>query len=426
MPLYGFINRTLLQKNDLNFNIKVGSDSYKINIFSSEYKGVTTYFIDLPLFSESEDFYTHKCGGYTSENPGFGIFSAAIVEIAKLLNVDIVHLNDWHTALAALLIKEHAPQIKTIFTIHNLAFQGIFSKDILKELGIDECYFTIEGIEFYNKVSFIKAGIVYSDLITTVSPQYAKEILTERFGCGLHSVLNFHSEKLFGILNGIDYELYDPKRDKALLSNFDSESLDLKNINKLDLLKELDLEVSDKPTFVMISRLVQQKGFDLLIDSLEDILKNELNLVILADGESSYRLKLEVIAKKYDNFYLTFGYDEDFSHRIYAGADFLLMPSLFEPCGLNQMIAMRYGTIAVVHGVGGLLDTVYEEQNRCGGGIVFLEESKESFLSAIQRSMELYKDKQKKENIVRSNMRCDFSFDKSALLYKKLYNRLLE
>lgn len=426
MPLYGFINKSLLQKNDLSFSVELGENSHDISIFTDEYNGVHTYFIDSCVFSENEDFYTTKSGGYSNENPSFGLFCRAIVELAKELHVDIVHLNDWHTALAALWIKEQELNIKTVFTIHNLAYQGIFEKEILKQLGIDEKYFTMQGLEFYDKVSFIKAGIAFSDLVTTVSPQYSKEILTEQYGCGLHSFLSCHSKKLSGILNGIDYELFDPKTDTALESVFDSNKIELKNVNKKALLSELNLEDSNRATFVMVSRLVEQKGFGLLIDSLDKILSKELNLVILADGAGTYKHKLENIAEMYENFYLHLGYDEDFSHRIYAGADFLLMPSLFEPCGLNQMIAMRYGAVPIVHAVGGLLDTVHEDDKECcGEGIVFSELSKEVFISAIDRALDTYKDTKKMKNIIRFNMSCDFSFDKSALLYSKLYNRLL-
>ncbi len=426
MPLYGFLNRSLLQKEKPGFSVSLGNNTYDINLYSDIYKGVRTFFIDSPIFSEHEDFYTSKSGAYSNDNPNFGIFCAAIVELAKELHVDIVHLNDWHTALAALWIKEQVPYIKTVFTIHNLAYQGVFAKDTLEKLGIDEKHFTMDALEFYDKVNFIKAGFAYSDSVTTVSKQYAKEILSEKYGCGLHSFLKCHSEKLSGILNGIDYELFDPKSDKTIKSKFDAENIELKNINKKALLKELDLESSDKPTFVMIGRLVEQKGFGLLIDSLDEILAKELNLVVLSEGGGSFQHRLEHFAKKYNNFYLDFSYNEDFSHRIYAGADFLLMPSIFEPCGLNQMIAMRYGTIPVVHGVGGLKDSVHEDNKSCGQGIVFIDESKKALVDAVNRALELNKDAKKMEDIIRFNMKCDFSFENSALLYSKLYNRLSE
>lgn len=427
MPLYAFIDKASLKKSASNFNITLGENNrYEINLFTSEYKGVLTYFIDSPLFSQNEDFYESKSGAYSNNNQNFGVFCKALVELAKLLDVNILHLNDWHTALAALWVKEQELDIKTVFTIHNLAYQGLFEKDLLNKLGIDESYYTMDALEFYDKVSFIKAGIAFSDAVTTVSPRYAKEILTEKYGCGLHSFLSFHSDKLAGILNGIDYELFSPKTDKALLSNFDTDNIDLKYENKKALLKELGLNGSDKPILIMISRLVEQKGFGLLIDSLDEILNKELNLVILAEGSSGvYKNKLEVLAKKYDNFHISFEYNEDFSHRIYAGGDFLLMPSVFEPCGLNQMISMRYGTIPIVHGVGGLLDTVYENKKQCGEGVVFKEYTADALFNAIERALNMYKSKELMLNIIRFNMECDFSFEKSALQYIKLYNRLI-
>jgi starch synthase len=424
MPLYGFMSRDLLKKNDISFDVILGKSIYNITLYTANNNGVTTYFVHTPLISDSQDFYTNHSGSYANNNPHFGIFCAAILELAKFLDVNIVHLNDWHTALAALWIRECMPNIKTIFTIHNLAYQGLFSMQTLENMGIDKKYFTMDGIEFYNKLSFMKAGIAYSDLVTTVSPQYAKEIMSEKFGCGLHTFLNEHSEKVSGILNGIDYELFNPKTDRALVSQFSSKNIDLKYLNKKALLDELGFELSQKPLFVMVSRLEEQKGFDILLDALEDLLNKELNLIILGEGANKYRQKLESVAQKHDNFCLKFGYDEDFAHRIYAGADFLLMPSLFEPCGLNQMIAMRYGTIAIVHGVGGLLDSVHENKMECGEGIVFLEHTKEELICAVERALKLNNDTQKKKKIISFNMKCDFSFDKRALSYIELYKRL--
>jgi starch synthase len=426
MPLYGLIDKSNLKKTKFSFDLSLGSKSYKITIYSDSYNSVITYFIQTDIFSEHKEFYTKKSGAYSNENENFAVFSASIVKLAKILDVDLVHLNDWHTALAALWIKEEIPKVKTLFTIHNLAYQGLFKKEVLVKLGIDERYFNMEHLEFYDKVSFIKAGIAFSDAITTVSPQYAKEILSEEFGCGLHSFLKFYSNKLSGILNGIDYELYDPKNDKALVSNFDEEHIEQKYKNKELLLQKFHLNNLENATFIMVSRLVEQKGFGLVLDSIEEILSKKINLIILADEANSlYKTKLESIAKRYENLAVCFGYDEDLSRQIYAGGDFLLMPSLFEPCGLNQMIAMRYGTIPVVHSVGGLVDTVHEDKAQCGRGIVFKNNTKDALLDALKRSLVLFDERAKMHEIIKFNMSCDFSFTKSASLYSKLYKRLL-
>ena len=418
MPLYGFMDR-LSFKSEISFTITFADAIHDISIFKDDNNSVITYFVDTPLFSDNNS------GSYANNNPSFGLFCMAIVKLAQKLDVDIVHLNDWHTALSALWMKEYAPKIKTIFTIHSLAYQGLFDASMLEYFGIDKKYFTMDGIEFYNQMSFIKAGIAFSNIITTVSPQYAKEIMSERFGCGLHSFLKQHSNKLSGILNGIDTEFFNPQTDKALVENFNSNNIDSKYLNKIALIKEIELKDSAKPLFIMVSRLVEQKGFDLLIESMDEILEKNLNLIILIDGINIYKSKLEFIAKKYDNLHLVLGYEEGKSHRIYSAGDFLLMPSLFEPCGLSQMIAMRYGAIPIVHGVGGLLDTVHENKDKCGKGIVFLKPNKKEFLSAIERALELNKNSNMMHKIIRFNMKCDFSFEKGAESYIELYKELL-
>ncbi|QOY54850.1 glycogen synthase [Candidatus Sulfurimonas marisnigri] len=425
MPLYDFMDKSLLQKSELSFSVILGDITHLITLYTSNYKGVTTYFIQTPMLSDSQELYSSSSGSYANNNPNFGIFCAAIVLLAKELHVDIVHLNDWHTALAALWIKESAPQIKTVFTIHNLAYQGLFDASMLKYFGIDTKYFTMQGIEFHNQLSFIKAGIAYSDIVTTVSPQYAKEIMSERFGCGLHTFLHTHKEKIFGIINGIDLELFNPQTDTALRATFSSTNINSKYLNKNALLKELSLEISQKPLFVMVSRLAEQKGFDLLIDSIEQILKKNLILVIQVDGENSYKQKLVSIAKRFKNLFLQFGYNEDKSHRLYAAGDFLLMPSLYEPCGLSQMIAMRYGAVPVVHGVGGLLDTVHENQQKCGEGIVFSHPTEDALLDAVDRALKLGNNTKEMKRVIGFNMECDFSFDKSALSYIHHYKELV-
>jgi len=223
----------------------------------------------------------------------------------------------------------------------------------------------MQDLEFWGKCNFMKAGIRYSDKITTVSPNYAKEILTPKFGCGLEGFLNFYKNKLSGIINGIDTKVFNPLSDASLFQNYDSNSLTLKTKNKKELYKNTKLKDTKIPLFIMISRLVEQKGFDLLLESISDILKKELNLFLLVDTQSKFKKPFECIAKQSDNFKFLFGYDERLSHQLYASADFLLMPSLFEPCGLNQLIAMRYGTVPIVHGIGGLRDSVHEHSKKC-------------------------------------------------------------
>ena len=425
MPFYAFMDEKSYKKSDIKLSVTLGGIEYKAEIYETSSKGVLTYFINSPLLSSTKFMYDDESGEYTNNDIRFGIFCAAVVELARILKVDIIHANDWHTALVPLFVKRANLSIKTLFTIHNLAYQGIFDKNSLGRLGIEDRYFHIDALEFYGNVNFLKAGIIFSDAIATVSPTYAKEILTVEFGCGLEGLLYAHKNKLVGILNGIDNSVFDPQNDAALWHTYTFETLQKKYENKKELQKEVGLKDVKKPLFIMISRLVHQKGFDILIESLDDFLKEDINFLLLANGKNGYKQALEPYALKYKNFKLLTGYDEVLSHQIYAGGDFLLMPSLFEPCGLNQMIAARYGTIPIIHGIGGLKDSVHEKKMNCVRGIVFSQPTKKALLLAIKRALKLREDKKKFNEIISFNMNCDFSFKKSALAYHALYKKVL-
>ena len=418
MPFYGFMDESKFDKTDIKYGINLGGINYKIEILSRLDEDILTYFIKAPLLSDTQNLYGDG-GAYANNDMRFGIFSKAICSLASSLHVELVHLNDWHCALSAFWLKNS--DIKTVFTIHNLAYQGIFEVQTLDRLGISREHFNFQDLEFWGKCNFMKAGIRYSDAITTVSPTYAKEILTPKFGCGLDGFLNFYKEKLSGILNGIDTDFFNPKTDRTIFKNYDKNSLSIKKENKKELLKKTKLKDENLPLFIMISRLVEQKGFGIILDSLEDFLKKELNLIILTEGSSEYRVPLVEFVKKYKNFELIFGYDENLSHQLYASGDFLLMPSLFEPCGLNQMIAMRYGTLPIVHSTGGLKDSVHEKTKKCGKGIVFSKPSKKSFILAIRRALKLKNAKEMR----RFDMSCNFSFIRSAEKYIELYRKIL-
>ncbi len=418
MPFYGFMKKEDFKQTDLKFPINLGGIEYKIEILSAKNEKIKTYFIKAPLLSDTKKMYGDE-EAYANNDIRFGIFSMAIAKLAEALHVELVHLNDWHCALSAFWLRNSG--IKSVFTIHNLAYQGVFEKETLARLGIGYEHFNYQDLEFWGKCNFMKAGIKYSDAVTTVSPSYAKEILTPEFGCGLNGFLNFYKSKLSGILNGIDTEIFNPKTDRYLFKNYDNSTLDIKLENRTELFKKTKLKGIKLPLFVMISRLVHQKGFDIIIDSIDTLLKKRLNLILLVEGDIRYQKPLMEASKKYKNFELLTGYDEKLSHQIYASADFLLMPSLFEPCGLNQMISMAYGTIPVVHRVGGLKDSVYEKSKKCGQGIVFSKPSKKSFLLAIDRALKL----KNRNDIQRFDMNCDFSFTKSAKRYIKLYKKIL-
>ncbi|EQB34838.1 hypothetical protein M947_10230 [Sulfurimonas hongkongensis] len=418
IPFYGFMKKEGLV---LVFSDKInlGGVSYGLKFYKKD--NTTTYFVQAPLLSDTQNLYADESGDYANNNLRFGVFCKAIVVLAKKLDVDILHLNDWHTALSSLYLKEKKSKIKTVLTIHNLAYQGIYSKSSLKKLSIDKKYFNVDGVEFYDKVNFLKAGIAYSDAITTVSPTYAKEILTQEFGCGLEGFLELHKDKLYGILNGIDKTLFNPKTDESLYKKYDYSSLDKKEENKKAFLKNSSLKNPKLPLFVMVTRLVEQKGIDLVIESLKKILSKELNLFVVGEGSAEFAVKLEKFSSKYENFEFTNIYNEELSHRIYAAADFLLMPSRFEPCGLSQMISMSYGTLPIVHEIGGLKDSVKDGVD----GIIFKEESKKDLLRAVKRAIKLKKNSEKFDSMRITAMKKDLSFTKSTLKYIELYKKTL-
>jgi starch synthase len=414
MPLYGFMFVDTFLLYD-NFTVSLDGGHYGVEIYTKEDEGIVTYFIKAAHLSQTQQPYGDEKGDYADNALRFGIFCMAIVELSIRLNIELIHLNDWHTALVAFFVKEHDLDIKTIFTIHNLAYQGIFTKDVLALLGINNKYFHMDALEFYGKINFLKAGVAFSDAITTVSPTYAKEIQTPAFGCGLDGFLKLHEKKLSGILNGINLDVFPPLK-----------NIEQKKKAKKILCKKYGFKNPDLPLFVMVSRLVEQKGIDLVLHSFEDLRLKEINIFIVGEGDKRYAEALTVLSKKYENFYFFQGYDEALSHQTYLASDFLLMPSSFEPCGLNQFIAMQNASIAVVHEVGGLKDSVHEEKAVCGQGITYTQQNQKEFLYAVDRALELQNDTKKRQRIVAFNLGCDFSFDRGAKAYLKIYNKLCE
>lgn len=428
MPLYQFIDRKRFNITTMNehFTIRMGGISYPVELYGCQFEGVDYRFIYAPLLCDRKFLYGPPESGYEDNAIRFGIFNYAMLAVLKRHKYTVVHLNDWQSALLPLLIKEEKNiHTKTLFTIHNLAYQGTFESSVLSKLGIDTKYFAMDGLEFYGQINFMKAGIAYADRITTVSPTYAKEILTEKFGCGLEGFLQIHHKKLTGIVNGIDTEHFSPSDDKVLLTPY--RDLRGKAVNKKAYLKEINLQGIKKPLFIFIGRFTWQKGMDLLIEILPKLALLECNIAILGEGEAKYHDALKEIVNEYENIHLNLGYNESLSHRMYAAGDFFLMPSLFEPCGLAQMIAMHYGQMPVVNHVGGLADTVHHYQDfdartAKGYGIVFSKSSTSSLPKAVDQAFTLYKtDKVHYNKIIKHNMRCDFSWKESAKAYIKLY-----
>lgn len=430
MPLYQCIERKGFGIVALgeNFTLSVGGSDYPVELYGCTYEGIDYRFIYSPLLCDREFIYGSPQCGYEDNEIRFGIFNYAVIELLKQHPYTIAHLNDWQSALVPLLIKQEGTlTTKTLYTIHNLVYQGNFDSSALHKLGISAEYFTMEGLEFYDRVSFMKAGIAYADCVTTVSPTYAKEILKSEFGCGLDGFLLYYRSKLSGIINGIDTESFSPVNDQALIHSYSD--FGGKALSKKDFLKKTGLKGVKKPLFVFIGRFVSQKGLDLLIEIVPKMASLECNIALLGEGETRYCEALEIIAKEHSNVHLTVGYDESLSRRMYAAGDFLLMPSVFEPCGLNQLIAMTYGAIPIVHSVGGLADTVhniekYDPEKGDGFGIVYIKQTRRSFINAIGRAMELYEDKRTHSEIANHNMKCDFSWKESAKHYLSLYRKI--
>lgn len=432
MPLYSSIDREKYEISSIgdSFDLLMGEILYPIQLYGCTFDGMKYLFIYTPCLCDREFLYGTQEAGYEDNAIRFGLFSHAIVSLLKNKHYDIVHLNDWQCALVALLVNEESSiSTKTIFTIHNLAYQGVFEHSILKSIGIDERYFTMDALEFYENISFIKAGIAYAQSITTVSPTYAKEILSHKDGCGLEGFLGIHSHKLKGIINGIDAEHFSPVNDAALVATYNS--VKGKRASKSDFLKRTGLKGATKPLFVFIGRFAEQKGMGLLIESLDKIADLECNIALLGEGASCFHEELTLLSQRHKNIHLAIGYNEALAHQMYAASDFLLMPSLFEPCGLNQMIAFVYGSIPIVHRVGGLADTVkrfeiYDVASPHGYGVLFNTPTSRSFMAAVHKALELYSDKKHSDEIANHNMRCDFSWAKSAKIYSDLYEKLLK
>jgi starch synthase len=387
------------------------------------------------FFGSRRGLYGRDGHDYPDNAERFAFLSRAALALPGLLGATprIVHANDWQTGLCPFLLRhEHAQdpalaRARSVFTIHNLAYQGVFPKQVLPFLGLSWDAFHHEALEFHDHLSFMKAGLTSADALTTVSPSYAREILTPEGGAGLDPVLRHRRAHLHGILNGIDVSEWDPSRDPHLPAHYTARDLGGKEACKAALQRELGLRVRpDVPLAAMVSRLVDQKGIDLLVAALPDLLVREVQLAILGTGSSAYEEAFARAAARHPGQVAArLGFDEALAHRIEAGADLFLMPSRFEPCGLNQMYSLRYGTVPVVRAIGGLEDTVedYDGWNR-GTGFKFGEYTPQALLLAVRRALDAYRDRRAWRGLVLRGMAQDFSWDRSARAYEALYTAL--
>jgi starch synthase len=323
---------------------------------------------------------------------------------------------------------DRLPRTRTVFTIHNLGYQGIFRHRDLALTGLGGDVFTPEGIEFWGNINLLKAGIAYADAVTTVSATYSREIRTPKFGHGLDGMLRKRSADLFGIVNGIDYEEWDPSKDPALPMNYSATKIAGKAACKQALQDQLGLQRVHAPLIGMVTRLTDQKGLDILLDAIPEILSRQAQLVILGTGDEHYHRLLAAVSDRYrDRMRVLLKYDEIIARRIYAGSDLFVMPSLYEPCGLGQMHALRYGTVPVVRRTGGLADTVIDASPRTskGTGFVFDDYTPDALAACIKRALDVYRDASRWRMIVRAGMKVDFSWEHSAKEYIKVYRNVL-
>ena len=389
------------------------------------------YFLEAPALFDRDGLYGDSSGDYADNAVRFAVLSRAALEVARrIFRPQILHCHDWQTALAPVYLRNVFGLdptflgMKTLFTIHNLGYQGLFPPGVLPQIGLDRKLFNPEDLEFYGRVNLLKGGLVSSDALSTVSRRYAEEIQTDECGFGLDGVLRARGAELHGILNGVDYRDWNPATDGHLTAHYSSEDLSGKLLCKKDLIREFGLPEAavERPLLGVVSRLASQKGTDLILEIAPQLVADDLNLVVLGAGDAAYETKLRDVAAAYpERVAVEIGYDEALAHKIEAGADMFLMPSRYEPSGLNQMYSLRYGTVPVVRATGGLDDTIDE-----GTGFKFLEYSAAALLAAIREASAAYDDRPAWEAMMRRGMRKDFSWRASAAAYAALYRKLLD
>ena len=431
IPKYKNIKDELKQKLQFVkwFTVSVGWRNQYCGIFQYQYKGVIYYFIDNEYYFNRDGLY-----GYFDDGERFAFFNRAVLEFIKQIDwqPDLINCNDWQTGMVPVLLNleykkdEFYSKIKTVFSIHNLLFKGSFSPKVLPELfGYDYMPLVNGSVELDGSVSFLKGGLNYCDQITTVSNTYAEEIKTPQYGEGLDGFLRSKSYYLMGIVNGIDYEEFNPQDDKLIFKNFNINSIDNKVQNKLSLQRELVLpQKKDTPMIGLISRLTHQKGCDLIVNMIDRLLQRDIQLVILGTGDYWYEETFKNLQYRYpDKVSANIKFDNTLAHKIYAATDMFLMPSLFEPCGLGQLIALRYGSIPIVRETGGLKDTIspYNQYNGVGNGFGFKNFNSNELMQIIEYALTIYNDKNAWNNIIRQAMNSDNSWEKSAMQYKWLY-----
>jgi starch synthase len=430
LPKYRSVELYAAQRVYHDLPVWLGGRLYNTSIDQVVENGVAYYFVDCPSLYDREGLYNVNNIDYPDNHIRFAVLCRAAMEtIRRIFRPQIVHCHDWQGALTAPFMRRLYSSdptfrgLKLLFTIHNLGYQGLFPPSALPDLALDLSLFTPSTLEFYGNVSLMKGGIIFSDWITTVSPTYAREIQTPEFGFGLDGLLRSRADVLSGILNGVEYAYWNPEHDAFLPVNYSADSLEGKSACKRALLEEFGLPAGgvDRPLIGIVSRFAAQKGFDLISEIAHDLLSEDVSLVVLGTGDPVYeQMFRDLAAWKPDRVGVRIGYDNPLAHRIEAGADMFLMPSRYEPCGLNQIYSLRYGTVPIVRATGGLDDTIDDST-----GYKFREYSGQALMAAIRSALTAYKAKEEWRAMMVRGMQKDFSWDASAREYSALYRHVL-
>lgn len=437
MPMYLKVSQKFKaeMEKEAEYFVSIAYREVQVNLWSTTRGKVKFYFIEHQGYFERDTLY-----GYVDDGERFAYFQKAVIEMCNQLDYfpDIMHCHDWHTGMIPCMVKEaHAfderfKNMRFIYTIHNLAFQGNFGADMVDScLGLDWRLFENGNIRFDGGISFMKTGIIYADIVNTVSPTYAQEILTPQYGEHMESILNMRRNDLYGITNGIDMTMWNPSTDENIVANYNKVTVKKqKQANKVALQKELGLDEDENVLLVgCVSRLTWQKGFFLLMEKLSEVCAMPIQLAVLGNGEAQIEEKLRQLEngnKGKIAFYN--GYSDALAHRIYAASDLFLMPSLFEPCGISQLISMRYGTLPLVRETGGLRDTVtpYNEFDKTGNGFSFANYNSDEMIKVMYNAVDVYYNKKEDwKTLVKNAMSTDVSWEKSATEYCELYDKLI-
>ncbi len=400
---------------------------YLVDLFEATERNVTFYFVHCPALFDRDGIYGTAAGDFPDNYLRFGVLSMAAIAVARyLFRPGVVHCHDWQTGLMPVYMAEHFrgdptfDRVKVLFTIHNLGYQGIFGPQTLAPIGLAPSVFHPEGLEFFGNVNFLKGGIAWSDAVSTVSKGYAQEIQTPEYGFGLDGLLRKRAP-IYGIVNGVDYIEWNPEQDPHIARNYSPGDLSGKRECKRALLAEMGLPAGNRPLLGIVSRFAAQKGFDLIAETASRLLAENVSLVVLGSGDHEFESMFRALAQTYpEQVALQIGYDHALAHRIEAGADMFLMPSRYEPCGLNQIYSLRYGTVPVVRATGGLDDTIDEDT-----GFKFKEYAGTALLEAIRAALEAFENRNEWSAMMRRGMRKDFSWTAAAGEYATLYQRLV-